>query len=136
MNFSTIACGGKTHKLLLHNKTKKKKSTLNHRRLEKYSKMPTDTRHLSLFDWYSSAQNQPRLALCVKLAKRSHHGRNGDFYQIFCNFNHRQFGGLYSKLESERILDDFKHYTGPVSPAEFGRVAERVIAATHKRGVA
>jgi len=68
-------------------------------------------------------------ALYGKPCDASHHGRSGYYFQLFCSFNNRQFGGLYSRTEGNWILEHFKDYRGQISPREFGAAAERAIFA-------
>ena len=82
-------------------------------------------------DWGLKEVSQ---ALYLKPQGTSHHGREGYYFQLYCGFNQKQFGGLYSLAESEKILDHFKEQRGQISAREFGLVAERVIAASVGRG--
>lgn len=68
--------------------------------------------------------------LHLKPQGKSHHGRDGYFFNIVCNFNHKIFGGLYSLAEAEQILKAFEECRHQITAIEFGRVAERVIAVT------
>jgi hypothetical protein len=75
----------------------------------------------------SSRAKAQRTALYAKPAEVSHHGRSSYFFQIYCSFNHRQFGGLYSKTEADLILAEFQGHPWQIEPRLFGAAAERAI---------
>lgn len=70
--------------------------------------------------------------LYLKPLGKSHHGREGYFFNIVCSFNGKIFGGLYSLREAEQILKAFEDCRHQITPREFGVVAERAIAESNR----
>ena len=81
-----------------------------------------------IFPTQSELQPQPAL-LSKRPTDSSHHGRRGYWFQLV-GCDSRQYGGLYSLAEADAILSAFKGHQGQITAADFGQVAERVIAAT------
>jgi hypothetical protein len=55
-------------------------------------------------DLLSETKAAPKQALYAKPADQRHHGRPGYWFQIFCNFNQKQFGGLQPALLFRQFL--------------------------------
>jgi hypothetical protein len=88
-------------------------------------------------DLLSETKAAPKQALYAKPADQRHHGRPGYWFQFFCSFNQKQFGGLYSRTEANFILAEFQGHPWQIEPREFGVAAERAINVTNlQRGAA
>lgn len=96
-----------------------------HRSEKRASQRSSQNQQLPLFNAVAATPTQP---LYVKPRDASYHGREGYFFTLHCAYGNGQFGGLYSRLECDRILELLKPYSGLISPREFGIAADRAIA--------
>ncbi|MGB3788654.1 MAG: hypothetical protein WA949_11635 [Phormidesmis sp.] len=74
----------------------------------------------------------PAQPVFIKPRGKTYHGRPNYFFTLHCAYEYGQFGGLYSRIECDRILDLLRNKPGPISPMEFGRAAEVAIAESNQ----
>ena len=74
----------------------------------------------------SAALSADSQALIIKPKDRSHHGRDGYFFQAWCGYTGRFYGGLYSRAELDRILEIFEPIPGEYAGDRFGAACNQV----------
>jgi hypothetical protein len=92
------------------------------------------THSLLQLDLLPKANAAPFQALYAKPAPPTHHGRPGCWFQIFCSFNQKQFGGLYSRAVADLILAEFQGHPWQIEPREFEAADERAVNAANLQG--
>lgn len=92
-----------------------------------FHRKPTYTPQPDLFNSQPTQDKEPTQPVFVRPADKSHHGREGYFFQIHCSYGNGQFGGLYSRTECDRILELLSPLRAPVEPRSFGLAAEQAI---------
>ena len=84
----------------------------------------SDDRQLAFFSGPVQPNAQP---LLFKPKDSGHHGRPGYYFNAYCGYSGKQYGGLYSLAECDRINQIFEPIYGEFAIERFGLACNRTL---------